>query len=138
MSPASDSNRAAARIRACLKTRGEVVPGGVVLWTEEGCGGWKADAQELSEDLTLLGVPHFATITARCQPPWRRAQTREPPAVWEKIWIVGDDFGHLAEVIPALAKLNVPPAPPAPVEIRRFAEEFGYAIEGEQLAWVVG
>jgi hypothetical protein len=85
MSPVSDSARAAARIRGCLKTRGEVVPGGVVLWTEEGCGEWKADARELSKDLMLLGVPHFATTTDRCQPPWRSAQTRESPAVWKKL-----------------------------------------------------
>jgi hypothetical protein len=133
--PVSDSARAARRIRGCLGTRGEVVPGGVVLWSEEGCGEWKADARELSDDLMLLGVPHYATMTRRCQPPWRTPQTKKLPAVWVKLWITGDDFGHLAEAIPSLGRLEVPPAdPPHDVTITRS----GYVIEGEQLAWVVG
>jgi hypothetical protein len=68
------------------------------------------------------------------------AQHADPrvPGRLGKIWIVGDDFGHLVKVIPSLAKLDVPPPPPAPVEVRRFAEGSGYAIEGEQLAWWSG
>jgi len=58
--------------------------GALVLWTECGCGEWKADARELSEDLMLLGVPHYTTITGRCQPPWRSAATKKPAERWEK------------------------------------------------------
>lgn len=136
----SDSVRAARRIRGCLGSRGEVVPGGVVLWTEEGAGAWKADAGELSEDLMLLGVPHYSTHTGRCQPPWRSAATREPPCCWEKIWVVGEDFGRLVEAVPSLAKLDVPPAElPREVEIVRLEDgRAAYAVGGELLGKVAG
>jgi hypothetical protein len=136
----SDSVRAARRIRGCLKTRGQVVPGGIVLWTEEGAGAWKADSSELSEDLALLGVPHYSTHTGRCQPPWRSAATKEPPCRWEKIWIVGADFGHLAEAIPALAALEVPPPePPRDMAVVRLEDgRAGYAVGGELLGKTVG
>ena len=81
MSPVSDPGRAAARIRGCLKTRGEIVAGGVVLWTEEGCGEWKADARELSEDLTLLSVAQRARKSVNIRTSVPAARGRSTSAV---------------------------------------------------------
>lgn len=136
----SDSVRAARRIRGCIGTRGEIVPGGVVLWTEENAGEWKADAGELSEDLMLLGVPHYSTYTGRCQPPWRSEATKQLPCRWEKIWITGDDFGHLVEAVPSLADLEVPPpVPPRDVALARLPDgRAAFTVGGELLGKTAG
>lgn len=140
--PVSDSERAARRIRGCMGAGGAACPGGVVLWTEQGTGEYKADAGELSEDLMLLGVPHFTTLTGRCQPPWRSAATKVPLARWEKIWFIGDDFQYLIAAIPTLAGLadQVEPLPePLEVEVRLRSDGTAfYAVGGEQLANMAG
>jgi hypothetical protein len=38
--------------------------------------------RELREDLMLLGVPHYATITGRRHPPWRSATAKAPACRW--------------------------------------------------------
>jgi hypothetical protein len=140
MAKTQDAIAAARRMRGYLANRGEVVPGGVVLWTEDIAGEWKASALELSEDLQVLGVPHYTTITRRMQPPWRTPQTKLPPARWEKIWITGDDFAYLVQAIPSARRLDPPPLtgpPMVAIKRRRDGSAF-YAVGDEQLARIVG
>lgn len=145
MTQSPDVTAAKRRMLGYIRNRGVLDPehGALVLWSEDGCGAWKADADELSQDLMLLGVPHYTTITGMCQPPWRSASTHEPPARWEKIWITRGDLPGLLAELPSLRKAidlaalpDVRPEPgyllregnPAPVPV----------LDGELLGRVAG
>jgi hypothetical protein len=127
------------RVLGCIKSSGVLEDGDLVIWREEGCGEFKASALDLSEDLTALGVPHYTTITKRCQPPWRSAGTKLPPSRWEKVRIRRVDLPLLAAVAPSLAKLIGEPSGPAPevnrdVQILRRADgSVFFEIHGEEM-----
>ena len=132
------------RMLGYVRNRGvlDTDAGALVLWTEWGCGEWKADAGELSEDLMLLGVPHYTTITGPCQPPWRSASTTKSAVRWEKVWIARGDLPHLLREIPSLGK-TIDVTAMADVErlvaIMRGADGRAYyAVDGEELGKVAG
>src|SRR6266516_2919598 len=50
-------------------------------------------------------------------PPWRSPSTKQPMVRWEKIWITGPDFARLAEAIPSVGRLHVPPVTEPPVAV---------------------
>jgi hypothetical protein len=139
-----DTLAARRRMLGYVRNRGvlDADSGALVLWTECGCGEWKADAEELSEDLMLLGVPHFTTITGPCQPPWRSASTRKPAARWEKVWITRGDLPHLLREIPSLHKtidVTAMGDVERPIAIMRRADGRAYyAVGGEELGKVAG
>jgi hypothetical protein len=132
------------RILRYVRKRGvmDADAGALVLWTECECGKWKADAGDLSEDLVLLGVPHYMTITGPCQPPWRSVPTRKLAVPWEKVWIARGDLPHLLREIPSLRK-TIDVTAMADVErplamMRRADGRAYYTVDGEELRRVNG
>jgi hypothetical protein len=140
MAQISEIKSAKLRILGCLKTRSVEVAGGVTLWSEQECTSWKADAEELSHDLALLGVAHYVTRTCIIQAPWRTPQTEVRACRWEKIWVLGDNFTRLADVLPGLTKLEIPQPDNEP-ETQLVVDRHNYAfiaVDGEELIWIVG
>jgi hypothetical protein len=141
----NDATKARRRILGCVRNRGALDgdAGALVLWSEPDCGEWKASTEELIEDLMLLGVPHYTTITLTpCQPPWRSASTKVLPSRWEKLHITAGDLPLLLRELPSLRKV-IDPATMAAVDrpvamMRRRDGQLYYAVDGEMLGTVTG
>lgn len=129
-----DVRAAQRRMLGYLRNRGVLDGAGLTLWSEHGCGEWKADARELSDDLVTLGVPHFVTDAGRVQPPWRSAARR-----WEKTWVLWDDLPTLVRWLPSLGKqlAGVRRVDPPEVVLRMSREtgEASFVVSGERIMW---
>lgn len=71
----TEEQRAAQRrIVGVVRASGVLGLFGLALWREANAGEWKASAEEIAEDLALLGVPH--TVVAASRPPTSREPRR--------------------------------------------------------------
>ena len=98
----SERERAAQRrIGAVIRSCGALSEDGLALWREDGCAEFKASADELADDMAILGVPH--TIVPTTLPPLVSDRSRRV-RYGEEVRVATRDLSVLVAWIPSLQR----------------------------------